>query len=48
MVTRPTPGIWENLLGQPGSAMSSTWDRAMDFEVSASVRMGASAGLDLL
>jgi len=48
MLTRPTPGSWEIFWANRVSAKSSTLDSGRLFEVSARVRMGASAGLILL
>jgi len=48
MVTNPTPGNCEIFCASRVSAKSSTCSSGKIFDVSASVRMGASAGLDLL
>ncbi len=48
MVTSPTPGTCEIFCARRVSAKSSTFDKGSVSEVSARVRMGASAGLDLL
>ena len=47
MLTRPTPGSWEIFCASLVSARSSTWVSGSVFEVSASVMIGASAGLTL-
>jgi hypothetical protein len=43
MLTRPTPGLLRDLLREPVSAKSSTFGSGIVFDVSASVRIGASA-----
>ena len=48
MLTRPTPGNCEILGARRVSARSSTFDSGSVSEVSARVRIGASAGLVLL
>ena len=48
MDTRPTPGSCEIFWANRVSAKSSTRERAIVFDVSASVRIGASAGFVLL
>src|SRR5258707_12955839 len=48
MLTSPTPGNCEIFCASRVSAKSSTCARGKVFDVSARVRMGASAGLDLL
>ncbi len=45
MVTRPTPNTWEIFCARMLSAASFTWSSGSVFEVTASVRMGTSAGL---
>src|SRR6516165_9999395 len=47
MLTKPTPGNCEIFCARRVSAMSSTWVGGIVFEVSAKVRIGASAGLTL-
>jgi hypothetical protein len=47
MLTRPTPGCCEIFCASRVSARSSTWVSGIVFEVSARVRIGASAGLTL-
>src|SRR5262249_59555966 len=47
MLTRPTPGNCEIFCASRVSARSSTWINGSVFEVSAKVRIGASAGLTL-
>ena len=46
--TRPTPGSCEIFCASAVSARSSTFDSGRELEVSARVRIGASAGLTLL
>jgi hypothetical protein len=48
MLTSPTPGSCEIFCASRVSARSSTFDSGKVFDVSASVRIGASAGLTLL
>ena len=48
MLTSPTPGNCEIFCANRVSAKSSTCASGNVLEVSANVRMGASAGLDLL
>ena len=48
MLTRPTPGSCEIFCASRVSARSSTFDSGSVSDVSASVRIGASAGLVLL
>ena len=48
MLTRPTPGNCEIFGASRVSARSSTCESGMSFEVSASVRIGVSAGFVLL
>src|SRR5262245_8282696 len=48
MLTRPTPGSWEIFCAMRVSARSSSFGRGIVGDVSASVRIGASAGLTLL
>ncbi len=48
MLTRPTPGSCEIFCEKRVSAKSSTFESGSVSEVSASVRIGASAGLILL
>ena len=48
MLTSPTPGNCEIFCASRVSARSSTCDSGSTLEVSASVRIGASAGLILL
>ena len=48
MLTSPTPGSCEIFCASRVSARSSTCDSGIVLEVSASVRIGASAGLVLL
>ena len=48
MLTSPTPGNCEIFCASRVSAKSSTLGRGKRFEVSASVKIGASAGLVLL
>ena len=48
MLTRPTPDSCEIFCAKRVSAKSSTFESGMLSEVSASVRIGASAGLVLL
>ena len=48
ILTNPTPGSCEIFSASRVSARSSTWSSGSSFEVSASVRIGASAGLVLL
>ncbi len=48
MLTRPTPDSCEIFCASRVSAKSSTFDSGSVFDVSASVRIGASAGLVLL
>ena len=48
MLTRPTPGSCEIFCASRVSARSSTFGSGSVVEVSASVRIGASAGLILL
>ena len=47
MLTSPTPGSWEIFCARRVSAKSSTCVSGMVFDVIASVRIGASAGLTL-
>ncbi len=46
--TRPTPGTWEIFCASTESARSSTCARDRLFDDNAKVRMGVSAGFDLL
>ena len=48
MLTRPTPGNCEIFGAKRVSARSSTAESGMSSDVSANVRMGVSAGFDLL
>ena len=48
MLTKPTPGNCEIFGANRVSARSSTLESGSSFELKASVRMGASAGLLLL
>ena len=48
MVTRPTPGSCEIFWARVVSAKSSTFWRGIVSQLSAKVRMGASAGFTLL
>ena len=48
MLTSPTPGSWEIFCANRVSTKSSTWDNGKIFELTAKVRIGASAGLTLL
>ena len=48
METNPTPGNWAIFCASVVSAMSSTLDSGSESELSASVRIGASAGFTLL
>ena len=48
MLTSPMPGNCEIFCASRVSARSSTCDRGIVLDVSASVKIGASAGLDLL
>ena len=48
MLTRPTPGSWDSLWARRVSARSWTFDSGSVSDISASVRIGASAGFVLL
>ena len=48
ILTKPTPESWEIFCASRVSARSSTLESGNVFEVSARVRIGASAGLILL